>query len=151
MDVPAARAVFLTHLGATLFMTGVIWVVQVVHYRLFDRVGADVFVRYEADHSRLITWIVLPAMTLELLAAVWLAVVRPVPLPGVRLGLLLVVVIWAATFFLSVPAHRILAQGFDQTAYRRLIDTNWLRTVAWSVRSGLALWWTWRLLEYASA
>ena len=31
----------LLHAAATLFMTGLIWFVQVVHYPLFARVGED--------------------------------------------------------------------------------------------------------------
>ena len=35
--------VLLTHLAATLYMVGVIWFVQVVHYPLFARAGAEGF------------------------------------------------------------------------------------------------------------
>ena len=36
-----------THLVCTLLMVGVILFVQIVHYPLMDRVGADRFVHYE--------------------------------------------------------------------------------------------------------
>ena len=45
------KLVFLTCLASTLFMTGLIWFVQVVHYPLFDRVDPDSFRRYHADHT----------------------------------------------------------------------------------------------------
>ena len=56
------KAVLLAHFAATLFMTGVIWFVQVVHYPLFDRVQGDRFSVYAASHGRLTTWVVAPPM-----------------------------------------------------------------------------------------
>ncbi len=50
--------VFLLHLGSTWFMVGLIWLIQIVHYPLFARVGVEQFVPYEREHSRLITYIV---------------------------------------------------------------------------------------------
>jgi hypothetical protein len=41
----------LVHVGATLFMVGVIWFVQVVHYPLFSRVGLEKFSLYSEAHS----------------------------------------------------------------------------------------------------
>ena len=40
---------------------------------------------------------------------------------------------------LQVPCHSRLAQGFDEPTWRRLVATNWIRTVAWSARMPLAL------------
>ena len=57
---------FLVNLAATWYMVGLIWMVQIVHYRLFDRVGRDQFVRYEADHGRLITPVVGIPMLVEI-------------------------------------------------------------------------------------
>ena len=37
----------IVHVLATWFMTGVIWFVQVVHYPLMARVGAEGFAAYE--------------------------------------------------------------------------------------------------------
>lgn len=132
----------LAHVFATLAMFGVIWVVQLVHYPLFAGVGADGFVAYEAAHKVRITWIVLPAMLLELgtaLALVWL---RPEAVPGwmVWTGLALVGVVWISTAVVQVPLHTTLSGGFDGDAHARLVATNWIRTVAWSLRAALVLW-----------
>ena len=43
--------VLLAHAAATLFMVGLIWFVQVVHYPLFARVGPDAFVPYAAAQA----------------------------------------------------------------------------------------------------
>lgn len=126
----------LAHLAATLFMTGVIWFVQVVHYPLMARVGTAGFAAYEMEHQRRATWVVLPAMILELTAAIGIAVVVPGELPTIGLGLL--AVIWSSTFLIQVPCHERLRQGFDPVVHRRLVISNWLRTAAWSVRTGVA-------------
>ena len=55
------RLIF-THLVASVFMTGVIWLVQVVHYPLFDQVPNHNFPRFEADHSFRIGFVVMPPM-----------------------------------------------------------------------------------------
>lgn len=141
------KAILLTHAAATLYMVGVIWMVQLVHYPLFDGVGDDGFASYENRHTRQMTGVVLPAMVIELVTAIALAVpaIRQSDLlsvvPGwmAWLGLALVALIWGVTFTLSVPQHFRLAEGFDPSAHRVLVDTNWLRTVGWTLRAGLVL------------
>jgi len=130
-------------------MLGVILIVQVVHYPLFDLVGSDTYVAYQAAHMRRITWIVLPAMGIELITAVWL-VWDPMPgLPAWQAwtGLALVGVIWASTGLLQVPFHETLTHGFEAHAHRRLVQTNWIRTLAWAVRAALVLWMLWPFLR----
>jgi hypothetical protein len=123
-------------------MTGLIWLVQLVHYPLLSQVGRDQFVAYEAAHTSQISRIVVPVMLFELLTAVALVVVPPPPFerlaPAVALGLL--VLVWATTAVYSVPSHGILSTGFDAEAHRSLVGTNWLRTAAWSLRVGLLGW-----------
>ena len=41
---------------------------------------------------------------------------------------------WISTFFVQVPLHAKLALGFDETIHRRLLASNWWRTVGWTVR-----------------
>lgn len=139
--------VFLAHLGATLLMVGVIWVVQVVHYPLFAGVGTAGWGAYEAAHQSRITLVVGPLMLVELATAVWLVLDRPVALPtwSVLVGAALVGVIWASTAFVQVPLHSALGGAFDADAHARLVATNWIRTVAWTARGGLVLWMTARL------
>ena len=44
--------------------------------------------------------------------------------------------IWASTFFLSVPCHEKLARdGFTEETVRKLIISNWMRTLVWTGRS----------------
>jgi hypothetical protein len=63
--------------AATWFMAGLGWIVQRVHYPLFEAVGSGRFVEYHRLHSARITPIVLPAMSIELITAGWLIFSRP--------------------------------------------------------------------------
>jgi hypothetical protein len=120
----------------TLFMVGVIWFVQVVHYPLFSRVGEAAFAEYERHHTRRTGWVVVVPMLLELGTAVATAGYVGGALAWCGLGLLAVA--WVSTAFWQVPAHRRLEGGFDAVTHRRLVRTNWVRTVAWSIRGVIA-------------
>ncbi|MDJ0868604.1 MAG: hypothetical protein QNK03_21020 [Myxococcota bacterium] len=131
----------LLNLAATFYMVGLVWFVQRVHYPLFARVGAGDFAAYQDGHLARTGPVVGPAMLLEAGTAVALLAFPPAALaPLVAwLGLGLLLVIWLSTALLQVPRHRDLVTGFDADAHRRLVVTNWVRTVAWSLRGLLLL------------
>ncbi|RYU80135.1 hypothetical protein [Hymenobacter persicinus] len=127
----------LLNLALAAYLTGVIWTVQLVHYPGFARAARDTFADFHRQHSRQISWVVIAPMVLELGLAGALAWL------GAELGavrwwaLALVLLIWAATFFITVPFHHRLAQGYDYVAIDGLVRTNWVRTLAWTARAGL--------------
>ena len=131
----------LTHAAATLFMVGVIWFVQVVHYPLFDRVGTSDFSAYSTRHTTVTGLVVGPPMILEAVTAVALVVWTPqgISVSLVWTGLLLVAGIWLSTALLQAPRHTTLGRGFDPAAHRYLVTSNWLRTVLWSLRGLVVL------------
>jgi hypothetical protein len=55
------------------------------------------------------------------------------------LGLTLLAGIWASTFFLQVPCHLKLSTGWDAATHRFLVQSNWIRTVLWTARLGVAI------------
>lgn len=134
--------VFLIHAGATLFLVGLIWTIQIVHYPLFANVGAENYAAYQNLHMSRITYIVAPLMIAELAAAIYFVFVsyEPINPNYFRVGLALVLIIWASTLFLQSPIHGKLAQGFDGDLVNRLVLTNWLRTICWTLRGALVLW-----------
>lgn len=129
------------HTLATLMMVGVIWFVQLVHYPLFVRVGERDFVRFEREHTRRTTWVVAPLMIGEAACAIGLVLLFWSSPHRVLLltGLFLLGIIWASTACIQVPCHRRLDKGFDVSAIRRLVWTNWIRTTAWTARGILAV------------
>ena len=136
------KPVLIAHAVATLFLVGLIWFVQVVHYPLFSSVGEDMFQTYALLHTRWTTWVVGPPMLVEMVTVLLLLWLRPtgVPLWMLWTGLLLLVVVWLSTWLVQVPQHAILAEGFNPKAYHRLVRSNWIRTVGWSLRGALAIW-----------
>ena len=137
------------HAAATWTMVGVIWFVQLVHYPLLGgpgRASESGFAAYQHENTRRTSWVVVLPMVIEALTALALVVVPPagVSRAVAWAGLALVAVIWASTALLQVPRHGRLERGYDAAAHRGLVATNWLRTLAWSVRAGIVLWMTLR-------
>jgi len=112
-------------------LVGLIWTIQLVHYPGFAYVEPAEFTRFHQHHSTSISWIVLPLMVTELGLSAYLAYQfnfnwkYTVPL-------LIVLVIWASTFFISVPLHNALMGVKDSANIEQLVATNWIRTVLWS-------------------
>ena len=140
MSLP--RLCILLQLASSLPLAGLIWLVQVVSYPLFARVGAAEFPDYHAAHARSITFVVAPLMLVELGAALASLLLPEPSLPraALQLGAALAAAAWLCTFFGAVPQHALLAQGFEPTAHARLLLANWLRTGIWTARALLVLW-----------
>jgi hypothetical protein len=136
------KTVFLTHLFSTLFMTGVIWFAQTVHYPLLGRVGKETFVAYEEENIRRTGWVVIPVMAVESITALLLLWRQPEGLlpfyPWLNGALL--ALIWASTFTLQGPDHQLLMKKFDPAVWRSLVRTNWIRTASWTARGILLLY-----------
>ena len=141
-----ARIALLAQLASTLPLVGLIWLIQLVHYPLFARVGADAFTDYHAAHTRLITLIVAPLMLVELVAA-FASTQTSESTPLLWLGLGLAIAVWLVTMLISVPQHNVLSPGFNANAHAILVSTNWLRTLAWTARGAIVLWLTARALN----
>lgn len=136
------QLLILLHASTTLFMTGLIWFVQVVHYPLFAGVSQERFAEYEVAHTQRTGWVVGPPMLVEMGTAIALVLWRPEAIPTLAawMALALLGVTWLSTLLQQVPAHRELLSGFDAASHRRLVRTNWIRTVAWTIRGGLSVW-----------
>jgi hypothetical protein len=134
---------FLVHLASCLFMTGVIWYVQIVVYPQLRNVSDDFFSRYYSSHTIRTGFVVGPPMLLELASGVGLLILAATQtssdlfqmLPGFSPLLL----IWLSTLFLQIPMHARLEKKRDERAIEYLIRGNWIRTALWTFRSGWLL------------
>jgi hypothetical protein len=138
------NAVLTIHAAATLFMTGLVWFVHVVHYPLFAtvaRAGDDHWKAYEREHLRRARLLIPPIMLLEAASAAALPFL--VETKGQNslawLGLALLIVVHVSTFAGAVPMHKRLATGFDEPVHRRLMQFNLVRALAWTARSVIAV------------
>lgn len=137
--------IFLIQAGATLFLVGLIWTIQIVHYPLFERVGPSNYAKYQSSHMSRITYVVAPIMLAELITAVYFVFVsyEPIDPKLFYIGLALVLLIWISTLFIQSPVHSKLVQKFDAALVRKLVLTNWIRTIGWTLRSIIILWILW--------
>ena len=128
------------HLVATAMMAGLIWFVQVVHYPLFDAVGAEQSVPYAHEHQRRTSYVVGPPMAAEGVTALLIFFRPPNGLGSVWpfIGLVLLGIVHASTVFLQVPQHARLAEAYAPARVRFLVRSNWVRTAGWTARAGLA-------------
>ncbi len=121
-------------------MVGVIWFDQVVHYPLFEKVGAkkklalcsealapDGLRRGSTDARRDRDG-----------APSRLPQPEGVPLAAALVGLVLVALNWTAIYLLQVPRHTTVGSGFDEGAHRGLVLSNRVR-IAVPTRGGLVL------------
>lgn len=115
-----------------LFLTGLIWTVQLVHYPSFNYIDRNQFLDFHEQHTSKITYVVAPIMGLELLTGIvlfasgewiWLW------------NLILILLTWITTGLISVPIHQRLSKIFNEKDIRKLVCTNWIRTALWSIRS----------------
>lgn len=145
MTAPHPETVLLINAAVTLYMVGVIWLVQLVLYPLKDRIDAGQFVEYQQFSTSRTTWVVAPPMLIEAATSLHLCAFKPEQVPGwlIWTGLALVLVNWVSTAALQVPCHDALARGFDAATHRRLVSTNWIRTIAWTLRGVLTLSMLW--------
>ncbi|MCA9090875.1 MAG: hypothetical protein KDA90_19815 [Planctomycetaceae bacterium] len=144
MNDVVIQGIWLIHLASTLYMVGLIWFVQIVHYPLLAIVGRSEFLIYEQEHVKWTTWVVSP-MLFEFGTSLLLIWSRPRGIPAwtAWAGLSLLVMIWLSTVLIQVPCHRRLEQGYESEVHRRLVDSNWIRTICWSLRGALVIWMVW--------
>lgn len=124
-------------------LSGLIWLVQLVHYPGFLLVGKEAGAAYQQHHTRSISWVVVPLMLAELVVAIWLLFT---PFLFQVLTYLnyasfsFLLIIWVATFLGAVPLHnRLSGHGYNNTTILKLLKINWVRTICWTFRTLLLL------------
>ena len=126
---------------ATAVMVGVIWFVQIVHYPLLAQFGSTQSVAVAEQHQQRTGYVVGLPMLVEGVSTLWLLARTPDGveelLPWVNAVLLAVAL--GSTLFLSVPLHAKMALAHNDETGRKLVVTNWPRTIAWTLRSALCV------------
>ncbi len=128
--------ILLANLVLSAYLTGLIWTIQIVHYPAFEFLSKKNFHSFHSFHSERITWIVAIPMLLELSLSIALLFFSSPHLPLWSSYMLLsfCLMAWYLTFFLAIPVHNQLSQDFQTSHIKRLLQINWGRTAAWSLR-----------------
>jgi hypothetical protein len=137
LGVVSQSSLFSLHLAVTWMLVGLIWVVQMVIYPQFKRVGQAEFVAFHFGHCWRIGLVVTPLIAMECLTAagLWWMGQRG---EGFVFSLALIPVVWLSTGLIQAPLHLRLMRGYDLVLIQRVTWTNWLRTLVWTLR-GLVL------------
>ncbi len=138
---------FLVHIVFSLYLFGVIWFVQVVHYPIF------LYLNYDPAHNPFIfhqsrTGIaVMSAMAIELVSVVILMFIPYPNFFAVLILLIFTLLIWITTFMIQVPCYNVLKREKNENVIYRLIWTNWLRTALWTFKAIYIFFLLWNLLS----
>jgi hypothetical protein len=129
--------ILLANFVATCLMAGVIWFVQWVHYPLLAKVPVDRAVETASEHQRRTGQVLAIPMAVEGFTTLGLLIIRPesVQIFWPWFGAVLLAVALGSTVFVSVPLHAKMATNPTSDVGRRLVVTNWPRTIAWSLRA----------------
>ena len=124
------------------FNAGAMTTLQIQHYAIYPYVGKIEFIEYiRANNRAAVVPVVVPAMAL-LLTSVMLVIDRPrfMTLGAALLAFGLNVTQLASTFIWQRRLQSEMAvSGYDEVKARRLLSTNWIRTVAFLVQALLAM------------
>ena len=121
------------HLAVSWGLLLLIWLVQVIIYPGFHRIPSGDFIGFHRWYVLRISRFVLPLMAAELvMTTTWLLGANAL-VPAI--SALLVAIVWLSTLLLQVPIHNRLKSGKDEMLIRRLVATNWIRTISWSMKA----------------
>ncbi len=115
-------------------LLSLIWIVQLVHYPAFLYIDQQQFKAFQQFHMQSISYVVAPLMFIELGLAAWTVYQFPSQWAFWTI-LVIVILLWLSTFFVSVPYHNKLVLGKDVHAIKMLVQTNWIRTALWTAKA----------------
>ena len=126
--------VLLVHLTFTSIMTGVIWVIQIVHYPSFHFIEKELYTAFQKFHINKISIIVIPIMLAELITGMMLFLDKSSKSPFLIISFVILVLIWLITGVFFSKAHNELMTGYQELVVNQLVVMNWIRTLLWTLR-----------------
>ena len=118
-------------------MTGLCWFVQIVHYPLFKDIPKESFPLYQRKNYNTAI-ITIPTMIVEMISGLYLIYIFGSKL--LILNMILFGLIMVSTMILQVPTHLKLKDHPNEKSFNFLIRTNWIRTILWTIRSGVLIY-----------
>lgn len=117
----------------------VVWLAQMIMYPSLAHIDEKVFVTWHRTYSWRIAFFVIPLLCGQaIIVAMMIYLGGGVP---AILSAAIIALCWASTFGLSVPCHaRLQRSGKDMAVIRRLVRTNLIRTILWTLVCLIGLW-----------
>ncbi|WKK80498.1 hypothetical protein [Marivirga arenosa] len=109
-----------------------IWIVQLIVYPSFTMMEKSNLLAWHPKYTQMITIIVMPLMLVQIILTLyltysnsnWILITQSV----------LVVMLWASTFFQAVPLHNLIESNQEVAeSAKKLVQVNWNRTAMWTI------------------
>ena len=113
----------------SIFMFSVILMTQIVNYPLFSNISQNQLINYHSSYVKKISYIVIPAMSSEIVVALFLFYYHNSFLTISSLSV--IILIFISTMYIQVPIHNKISKDL----IKKLILTNWIRTILWLLKS----------------
>ena len=139
MDILELDFLYKIHIVSTSLMVGVIWIMQLVHYPSFNFINVEEYKSFQEFHMKRISLIVIPVMIMELTSGVLIFWIYQTDNIFFNISLFCLFFIWFLTAILFSKMHQKLTLGYQISIVTKLVNSNWLRTISWTLRLGLVL------------
>ena len=135
LTVDIMEAILFFHFFLTFFMTGIIWLIQLIHYPSFSFIDKNMYSKFQTFHMNRISFLVGPIMILELLSGFYLLLFFYSESNFFVINFILNILILNMTIIVFATIHKKLIEGFKFSLFAKLISMNWIRTILWSMKS----------------
>jgi len=135
-------AALVGNLCASVFMTGIIFFIQIVQYPLLHNISTFDFSCYFKKSNYRISWIVYSALVIEIGFAIGLSFlpVRAVMQVPILITYMLLAAATLNTFLIQAPMTQRLQLAFDRELLSKVMFFNGVRLVTWTLRTILLCW-----------
>ena len=109
-----------------------IWIVQRIVYPSFLHYNSINLINWHKEYTSRLSFIVMPLMLGQLSISIYQLIMEINPYTV--LSIIIIIVIWVATFLQFVPIHAQISKGkASQKMLDSLVKKNWIRTFLWTV------------------
>ncbi|MBH76459.1 MAG: hypothetical protein CMP68_04925 [Flavobacteriales bacterium] len=118
-------------------LVGIILITQFVNYPLLKKIDQN-FEIIHKEYTKKMGYVVAPIMTLEAFAVFSMYIYYPKN-NNLILIMCLTLIIWLSTFFIQVPIHKTISFKKNSKKVKKLITTNYIRTISWCFKLYLSM------------
>ena len=118
-------------------LVGIILITQFVNYPLFKKIDQN-FEIIHKEYTTKMGYVVAPIMVLEAVTVFSMYIYYPKSNELVFITCL-TIIIWLSTFLIQVPIHKTISFKKDSKKIKKLISTNYIRTISWCSKLYLSM------------
>ena len=135
LTVDFMESILFFHFFLSFFMTGIICLIQLIHYPSFSFIDKNMYSKFQTFHMSRISLLVGPIMILEFFSGLFLLFFFYSESNFFIINFILNILILTMTIIVIGTIHKKLIEGFKPFLFEKLISMNWIRTVLWLLKS----------------